>query len=138
MMARSEKVAWYNVIIFIGTIALFIPLYLKFGYPAVGTFGLCGLWGFGPWFFFPRGQGKSLLDERDVDIQRRSAFQGFGAFWGVFVLVVMLLWYFKRGETIPVDRLPLGVIGGMMIHVMVSSVVTIIMYRRGVPSGKQE
>ena len=75
------------------------------------------------------------MDERDLMIQRKARFCGFGAFWTVYVLGIMVTWECARFmgiESISIDVhvLPLFVPGAFLLIFVVDSIAEVIMYRR--------
>ncbi len=136
-MSRQEKHAWFNLAVFglaLIVFAVFIPILGLRG--AVGAMGICGVWGLGVFIFYPRGKLTDILDERDLSIQRRATRIAHGTFWLLFVGTCMLTWKLRRGGTIPVDILPMMVGLGLIVIVVVGSIATLILYRRGVPDAE--
>lgn len=133
-MNRCEKVAWFNFAVLIITVAVFLILIPLLGIrPAAGAFGLLGLWGLG-FLFYRKKQGIStvILDERDLEIQRKAMIIGHSVFWVLFVLVCMLLWGLNKGKgTVSAEVFPMMVLGGWAVVMFVQSLVTLIMYRTG-------
>ena len=76
------------------------------------------------------------MDERDLEIQRKARFCGFGVFWTVYVLGIMVTWEcarFMEIESISIDVsvLPLFVPGAFILIFIVDSIAKVIMYRGG-------
>lgn len=146
MLSPLQKMAWFNLIVFAGAVVVYLVAVLvlafvgnvpldKAALPALGVFGLCGVWGFGGTFLRDRKtKKKRLLDERDQLIYRRAINAGWTVFWGVFVLVCMGIWgvirYVKGRQTVPVDLLPGLVFLGMMVATVTQSVVILMQYGR--------
>ncbi len=144
-MSPHQKAAWFNLIVFACTALLYlavVPL-LAWGFdkplttvavPALGIFGLCGLWGFAGWFYRPRADGTPVTDERDLAIQRQAWVAGMGLFWGVFVLTAVGSWaimryvWDMREVTLPVDFFPATVFVAMFLVVLTQSVATLHAY----------
>ena len=76
------------------------------------------------------------MDERDLNIQRKARFCGFGVFWMVYIFGIMVTWEcarFKGIESISIDVsvLPLFVPGAFILIFVVDSIAKVIMYREG-------
>ncbi len=133
MMSRQEKHAWFNLAVLgLALIAYAVLVPVLGPRPAIAGMGLCGLWGLGGFLFYPRGRIVDILDERDLSIQRRATRIAHGTFWMLFVATCMLTWHFKRGGTVPADILPLMVGAGMVVVIVVGSIATLVLYRRGI------
>ena len=163
-MNRHEKIAWFNLVLFSVSVLLYGALFffLRTRYPldislrvSFAAFALCGIMAFGPMIFKSRpGKDCAVIDERDVSetllyepglderdlfIQRRARLHGFGAFWGVFGLLLMGTWMWKRYVTPPgtgsvtiildVDVLPLIFMGGFLVITVGHAISTIMQYR---------
>ena len=79
---------------------------------------------------------KAFLDERDLQIQRSARWCGFGVFWLVYVFGLMgtWAWFQHRGiRTISLDIgvVPLFVFGPVLLILVVDSITSVILYRRG-------
>jgi hypothetical protein len=143
-MHAQQKAAWFNLIVFAGTVALYLALVplLRWGlnWPwkmaAITTqavFGLCGLWGFGGFFYTPKHDSKPLMDERDHLLARFAWRAGMGAFWGVFILGCMGSWAIMQYRglqyvTVPVGFFPWMVFAGMIIFGLTQSLATLHYY----------
>ncbi len=76
------------------------------------------------------------MDERDLQIQRSARWCGFGVFWLVYVFGLMgtWAWFQHRGiRTISLDIgvVPLFVFGPVLLILVVDSITSVILYRRG-------
>lgn len=131
-MPTSQKHAWFNLVIVGVSVLVVLSLYPFIGWRAHAGLGIIGLLGFGP-IFFRKRKGKVVLDERDVQIQRRSALLGYSVFWVVFVIAasfMSVLFYGQEGS-IPVPVVQVSVFYAMVLFVGVMSVATLIQYGRG-------
>ncbi|MCC6680835.1 MAG: hypothetical protein IT445_08020 [Phycisphaeraceae bacterium] len=144
-MSPNQKAAWFNLIVFAATVALYltaVPLlawlfdkpWSSVAVPALGIFGLCGLWGFARVFYRPRPDGMPVTDERDHSIEQEAWRAGMGAFWCVFVFGSIGYWFVMWGlrgvehVTVPVELFPGFVFVAMFIVVLVQSIVTLQIY----------
>ena len=132
-MGRQEKHAWFNLVVLVIAVAVFLILIPLLGVrPAVGAFGLLGLLGFG-FLFYRKKQGRPgvIIDERDQFIQRRSVIIAHAVFWVLFVLTCMLLWGINLDKgTITVEIFPMMLVSSWIIVTLVYSVTMLIMYRK--------
>lgn len=146
-LSPLQKMAWFNLIVFASAVALYaigVPL-LAWSFhqtlaaaslPALGMFGICGLWGFGSYFviYDRRRRAKVKLDEREELINQRAAMIGMVMFWEVFVLLCMGVWatlrYFRDQDTVPVDFLPGLVFVGMIVFTVTQSLAILLQYKR--------
>ncbi|NCA83238.1 MAG: hypothetical protein EOM72_10925 [Opitutae bacterium] len=130
-MSRLEKSAYVNLAVFGIACLLFAMLRPHLGsLRAMGAFGLIGLWGMEP-LFYRRSKESPALDERELSILRRSWRIGHGAFWLVYVVVLMCLWNLHRGGQIAIsaDILPWLVLSAFMLVGIVKFVATLILSR---------
>ncbi len=133
-MSRLEKHAWFNLGVFAVACVLFALAYPHIGVlPAIGCFGLCGLWGLASFLFYPKGKMSAVLDEREKAITRRAWQAGHGIFWLLFVGSFMFAWHFHRGGNIAVsaDILPAIVGGAFVLVVLVQSIAMLVLCRMG-------
>jgi len=139
-LAPLQRFAWFDLIVFAGTLGLYlmaVPLlawhrHLTFAaaaLPALGMFGLCGLWGFGPLIC-----DRRKLDERESLINQRAAVLGMTLFWEVFVLSCMGLWadlsYLRHQDTVPIWFLPSLVAAGAVVFYITQSIAILVQYKR--------
>jgi len=136
-LAPLQKMARFNLIVFAAVVVLYliaVPLLawyfhrtlLEASVPALGLFGLCGLWGFGSFFLYDRKRGaKVKLDEREELINLRATTTGFAAAWGVFVALCMGVWvvrsYVVHRPTLPIGFLPFLVFTAMIVQTVFQS-----------------
>ena len=146
MLSPLQKMAWFNLAVFAGAVLLYLlavpALAWSFGrsvataaVPALGVFGLCGLWGFGGKFLRDRQTRRKInLDECDLMIYRQAIIAGWSAFWVIFVAVCMVLWgvvrYVKGNSNVPVDLLPGFVFLGGIVATVTQSIVILVQYGR--------
>lgn len=151
-MHPQQKAAWFQLIVIVGTMVLYIAAVPVLGWwfhrtiaeaaaPALGIFGLIGLTGFVPLFYRPaRGGahgGEPIMDERDLQLSRRASIAGWTTFWLLFCIVGMGTWgylYMVRGlqyVTVHVALFP-GMIGaGFVVFLLAQSVTTLHYYGWG-------
>ncbi len=157
-MNRHEKIAWFNLAVFGVSLVLYIILLqifrekhglYKSAIASSGAFALCALCAFSSAIFRNKKEkpgaiidNRSIteilmfdpdLDERDLMIQRKARWSGFGAIWMVYVFGLMGIWKWARYqgiESISVDItiLPLLVAGGALLCWVVSWITTVILY----------
>ena len=132
-MNAQQKVAWFNLAVFTAAVAAYGVLVPIMGpSPALGAFGILGMWGLTP-FFFRRRNAEVLVDERDEFVNLRGFVVGAVVFWLCFVAVCMTTWgvirYWKHQETVSVDILPVLVGGGMIVLMLSHSVAMLIQYQ---------
>ena len=145
-LAPLQKLAWFNLIAFAAAAALYVvavPLLAwhfhrtlaDASVPALGVFGLCGIWGFGSYFLHDRRRrARVKLDERENSIYQRAAMIGMFMFWEVFVFLCMGVWavltYVHHRTTVPVSFLPLLVFTGLMVYTVTQSIAILVQYKR--------
>jgi hypothetical protein len=134
-MNVQQKVAWFNLTVFAAAAATYVALVLLWGpLPAFAAFGIFGLWGLTPFFYYLRRKGKVLVDERDQLVNLRAVLASYSIFWLCFVAACMITWsvlrYYKYQNTVSVDVLPLLVGGGMIVFMVSHSVAVLIQYGR--------
>ena len=137
-MNRTQKQAWW-VLIWVGAgmlaagIAMGV-LYFKFGFPkaqsgiaflAIGAFG-----GLAP-LLFRKDPGPVQFDERDREIQLKSARAGFAMSYLVFGLLAMGIWGYCRRHsmvTISIEVLPMiWMLAGMTMF-FCQALMTLLLY----------
>jgi hypothetical protein len=98
---------------------------------AGGVLGLMGFLGFGLLFYWRKGKGEVLADERDRAIQQKAFQIGFAIFWTLFVLgcVGASLILGDKGA-IPVRDLPTIMFLAWGIWQGAMSTAVLIQYRR--------
>lgn len=135
-MNRQQKIAlWVFVAITVAlalSVTAFVVLYSRAGLPrafaAWGFMGVAGLGGLGP-IIFRRGAGGVTFDERDRQIQRRSALAGFAAAYVFVGLTCMTpLFVLGPGGRVSVSWLPQIFIGAAISHFFVWSIAVLIQY----------
>ncbi len=116
-MNRTQKQAWW-IVVWVGTgmiaaAGAVVALYFNVGFPrawsGLGFLGLCGLGGLAP-LLFRKDPGPVQFDERDRDIQLKSARAGFAMSYLVFGLLAMGIWtYCMRHDisSVPIRVLPM-------------------------------
>ena len=113
-LAPLQRYAWFNLIVFATTVALYVVAVPALAWyfhrtlaaaalPSLGLFGLCGIWGFGSYFFYDRRRRAIVkLDERENSIYLRAGTIGFALSLQVFVFLCMGVWRFgATGITAP-------------------------------------
>ncbi|QDT95930.1 hypothetical protein [Gimesia aquarii] len=131
-MSASQKHAWFNLMVILVSLIAVICLYPFLGWKANGALGLCGLLGFGP-FFYRKRENEVVMDERDLLIEKRSTLLGYSVFWVVYVLVASLLLpmvYGKQGS-IPVMVVQWSVFYALVLFLGLKSLATLVQHGRG-------
>jgi hypothetical protein len=124
-VSRLEKHALFNLGVFVVACAFYFVAARCIGpLPAVGVFGLFGLWGVGHFFFYPKGRWRDVLDERERAIVSRSWQAGHGMFWALFVLSIMTFWMMFRGETLSISA-------GVAVIMVTHSITLLILSKTG-------
>jgi hypothetical protein len=131
-MPASQKHAWFNLVVVGVSVLVVLSLYPFLGWGVHGGLGILGALGFGP-IFFRKRKDKVVMDERDVQIQRRSVLLGYSVFWVVFVLVAsfMSVLFYGQDGSIPVRVVQVSVFYAMVLFIGVMSVATLIQYGSG-------
>lgn len=139
-MNRIQKISWFMVVcigiaLILGGAAV-VVLYARFGFPkayaGLGFLGLAGIGGLGP-LFFGENPGAVQEDERDAVIRLKAARAGFALSYGVFILLGMGIWAYRRWlgmEEIAVDVLPL-LVGAAGITAFLSHAVAVLVLYGG-------
>ena len=108
--------------------------------PALGLFGLCGIWGFGSFFLYDRRQrAKVRLDEREEKINEQATIIGFAMAWMVFVALCMGVWAFcffvVHRTTVPIGFLVFLTVACVIVQTVFQSLVILVEYRRSCGHG---
>jgi len=133
-MTLQQKVAWFNLAVSAGAVLAYAALVPILGVLAAqAAFGICGLLGLSS-LFHRRQEGQVVTDEREQLIAVRSQLAGLRIFWVAFVAACMLTWavvrYHYDRSVVPVDVLPVLVMGGMIVFYVTQSIAVLIQYRR--------
>src|ERR1700730_3421698 len=122
-MSRMQKFAWFNLAVIALTLLVVLSLLPFLGYRAMGGLGCLGLIGFGP-LFFRKKPGQVVADERDHLIQWRSWIFAYALFWGIFVLVAVVVSAMVYGEdgAVPVSVVRLSVFWAFMLVYALASI----------------
>ena len=101
-MNALEKVAWTELIVSVVALVVVLALYPWMGHAALGGFGLLGLLGITPMFLRKRGS-HVVSDERDLEIEKRSSWFGFGTAWMVMLLslAAVTMWHSYQQRDVP-------------------------------------
>ena len=93
-MNALEKVAWTELIVSVFAAGVVLSLYPWIGSAALGGFGLLGFLGMTPLFLRKR-DNQVVSDERDLAIEKRSSWFGFGTAWTVMLLslAAVTMWH---------------------------------------------
>lgn len=137
-MNRYQKIAWWNLIvitftIIITTAAIAIEFRIR-GYSTVGIYFIAPLvlLKFNRFLFKkPQSERGVVSDERDSLIIQRALTFTFMAFWWVFVISSLLLWWFiGPRNSVPTITLPLMALGGGVFMKIVCSAAILVQYGR--------
>ena len=145
-LAPLQRYAWFNLIVFATTVALYVVTVPALAWyfhrtlaaaalPSLGLFGLCGIWGFGSYFFYDRRRRAIVkLDERENSIYLRAGTIGFAVSLQVFVFLCMGVWavwsYGYHRTTIPVGFLPFLVFLAGAVVWVTQSIAILVQYKR--------
>jgi len=139
-LAPLQKFAWFILIVFVVTVALYlsaVPFFAWYRHmtlasaalPSLGMFGVCGLWGIGDYIC-----NRRKLDEREALIYQQATSLGMAIFWQVFVLSCMGVWaVFSFGyhqTKVPVNVLPFLVMLGYIVFMVTQSIAILVQYKR--------
>ena len=131
-MTAMEKVAWTELIVSITTIAIVTALIPWLGNGATGAFGLLGFLACGLWFV--KGRNKSVVvDERDLEIERRSTRRGIESAWMLLflALIAIVLWStYANGKVVPTGILTWLIWLQFATCYFVKGLVAVLAYRR--------
>ena len=140
-MNRYQKIAWFNLIVMIGTIIITaIAVTIEFGlrgYSTIGLYfvGLLAFLRFSPFIFKkPHGKDTVVCDERDSFIIKRALSIAYTFFWIVFFVSSFTVYIFTGmgpKSTVPAITLPLMAIGGGLFMKMVCSIAILVQYGKG-------
>jgi hypothetical protein len=128
-MSALQKFAWFNLAI-IAVTAVAVGALLPFlGRAALGCFGFLGFLGLGPLFFI-RKRGHVVMDERDLEIQRRAWIVAYSIFWVIYVLAAVALTLAVYGEdgSVPVWVVQSSVFVAFMVVQALGSVAILVQY----------
>ena len=148
-MHPQQRHARFNLIVIasalipaaLGYAVLFTFYGPKSAMAAFAFFGICGLLGFGGYFYRKNKDSPVVtMDERDEDIKRRALLIGWGVDWVFWGLLCMVPWFvvaFRFGiertqePIIPVVLLPLIYMVMGLLHVAAWSVAVLVLYGKG-------
>jgi hypothetical protein len=129
-MNTAQRHAWYNLGVVVLTMVVVVALVPVMGRGAQGGFGLLGLLGFGPLFYWRKG--GVVMDERDMEISRRSLLIAYVVFWLAFVAAcVSLPAFYGWDGAVPVVVVMSSVFLALMLVTGVTSVATLVQYSLG-------
>ena len=116
-MNRTQKMALWMVV-WVGTgmiaaVSAVVALYFNIGFPkawsGLSFLAICGFGGLAP-LIFKKDPGPVQYDERDRDIQLKSARAGFAMSYLVFGLLAMGIWTYCRRHgmsAVSIEALPM-------------------------------
>jgi uncharacterized membrane protein len=129
-MNAVEKVAWTELIVSAGAAVVVLALYPWMGNAALGGFGMLGLLGITPLFLRKRGS-RVIRDERDVKIEMRSSWIGFGTGWVVMMisLAAVTMWHVDQRRDVPTGLLNALIWTQFALCYVIKGATTLIQYR---------
>jgi len=145
-MNRWQKIAWFNLIVIVTTLALSSlavgVLSIIVGMPkalaGLGALGIFGLMGLSP-ILFRQKQNQVPFDERDQLINYRAVLGAYSVFWLVFTGACMIPWVIiGPSGSISVNALPIMLVGVGITLELVHSMAIIIQYGWGGKGEKDE
>ncbi len=121
-----------------GSVAVFIVYDRGISFAPVFMFAATLIW-FGLFWLFPfiekkfrKRQNKVTFDERDQLIHKNSVIAAYLVLWLYFVATCVTVWYIVGPNgSIPVNVLPLTLIGGLVIFTFIQGLANAIQYSRG-------
>ena len=129
-MNAVEKVAWTELTVSVAASVVVLALYPWMGQAAMGGFGLLGLLGITPLFLRKRGN-QVVRDERDVEIENRSSWFGFGTAWVVMMmsLVAVTMWHSHQQRDVSTGLLSALIWTQFALCYSIKGATTLIQYR---------
>lgn len=133
-MLPLQKVAWFQLVVFVAAVVLaFLLVAVGRADIAWSAFGVLGLWGLSPILLRQsREADEVFIDERDQTISRRASRIAFAASYGAFVLACMLLWVYFYGvrdaSTVSVHLLTMPVWVAFAVVFVVRAVGMLVLY----------
>ncbi len=127
-MLPAQKQSWFLLAVVGGTAVVVAALVPFLGYGAMGGFGFLGLTGLGPLFYRRKGNWV-VMDERDLQIQRRAVVIAYTVFWLAFIAAGALV-PFVYPESVPSRVVAASVWVALMLFLGVLSVATLVLYAR--------
>lgn len=134
-MNTQEKQAWYILGVLTLTLVGVFAVGLVTGWheASLGMLGLGGLAGFAPLIGREKKRsGEITMDERDLQISRKSTIIGYSIFWVLFVLAAcgpLFVYGIRAIVEIRTGHLALSAVLGMYTVFGVRSLATVILYR---------
>lgn len=138
MLNRHEKFAVFNLsLVVIATLLCILIWQIKGITAAPAGFAILGLIAFGQLLFLRKKNSADIVeDERDRSIKIKAALAGYSNTWFFFVIAVLTVYFtHSEGGVISVEYLPLFLWVGWAVHILTTSVITLIQYRKGTNCG---
>ncbi|MCK5134082.1 MAG: DUF2178 domain-containing protein [Candidatus Sabulitectum sp.] len=134
MLNRHEKLAVFNLSILAVGILLFLLIWqitvISQAYAGLAIFGLMGI---GHLIFLRKKNPSEVVeDERDISIQLKS-FSGSNSFVLIYFVITTIAIYLSHSDSgvVSIEYFPLFVWVAWALNVLVSSIITLVQYRRG-------
>lgn len=132
-MAAMEKVAWTELLVSTTAIIIVLILLPVLGHQASSAFAILGAIVCSFWFIRERKK-RTVVDERDLEVERQSQRRGLEAAWMFLVLslIAIVLWPRSNEHTEFLTRTMLNWLIWIQfaIYVGVKGFVGVILYRR--------
>lgn len=138
MYNRHEKLAFFNLSVLAIAILLFFILTNAIGLErSWGAFGILGFSGIGHLLFLRRKRPSEIVDdERDIAIKMKATTRGIYFSWMFYIIASMAIYFISDANgVVSVDLFPLFVWVGYAVSVAVSSIITLVQYRKGTTCG---
>ena len=138
MLNRHEKLAIFNLSILAIGIILFFLFFQTRGIGRSSTsFGILGfLWVGNLLFLRKKTPSEVIEDERDASIKLISLKGALSFVFGYFVITSLAIYYsHHEAGVVSIEYFPVFVWVGWALLVLVSSIITLIQYRRGTNCG---
>lgn len=138
-MHPQEREAVFGLVVILLACILFavatalVPLRIAFA-----VFGLTGVIGFSPFFFYRRRRDRVLMDERDRWISMVAGNVSAGCLWACAVATCMVLLVrggFTRDVCLPAVSFAHAIVIGTMVICAARAITVLVLYRRGGPHG---
>ena len=138
MLNRHDKLALLILYILAVGILLFLLIWqitvISQAYAGLAIFGLMGI---GHRILLRKKNPSEVIeDERDISIQLKS-FSGSNSFVLIYFVITPMVIYLSHSDTgvVSIEYFPLFVWVGWALNVLVSSIITLLEYRRGTNCG---
>ena len=129
-MNAVMKVAWMELVVSVLAIMVALAMYPWAGEAALAGFAVLGILGFTPLILRQRGN-RVVRDERDDEIEQRSASLGFGAAWTatLLLLTIVTVWHGYHERDVPTGLLSVVIWAQFALCFAIKGAASLIQYR---------